>query len=223
MTTMPEFAAITDYKSFEALALANDADIKTAEASLKTAEMDMKIQKSEWLPNLTVGYRRNTEEGEPVNGMMVGMSFPLYSNSKKIKAARERKQSAEIQVMQSRQEAEASIRSRYQQLKGLQQVLDHSDVKMMNESIALFAKALKEKSPRWSTTRKSTISIRNCNATSTCTARAPNSWPNCTRTSCNTPDTTIATAAAVICRVETAAAVWVTGVQGPMIQVNKTP
>ena len=144
MTTMPEFAAITDYKSFEALALANDADIKTAEASLKTAEMDMKIQKSEWLPNLTVGYRRNTEEGEPVNGMMVGMSFPLYSNSKKIKAARERKQSAEIQVMQSRQEAEASIRSRYQQLKGLQQVLDHSDVKMMNESIALFAKALKQ-------------------------------------------------------------------------------
>ena len=144
MTTMPEFAAITDYKSFEALALANDADIKTAEASLKTAEMDMKIQKSEWLPNLTVGYRRNTEEGEPVNGMMVGMSFPLYSNSKKIKAARERKQSAEIQVMQSRQEAEASIRPRSQQLKGLQQVLDHSDVKMMNESIALFAKALKQ-------------------------------------------------------------------------------
>ena len=49
-----------------------------------------------------------------------------------------------MQVEQARSAAESQLRSGYQQLVGLQQVLDHSDVKMMNESIALFAKALKQ-------------------------------------------------------------------------------
>lgn len=140
--TFPEFQPIKDFESYKALYLASDADIQMAETMLKSADMNVKMQKREWLPNISFGYRRNTEQKEGVNGLMVGVSFPLYSNSKRIKAARERRQSAELQVEQARKDAESQLQSGYQQLVGLQQVLDHSDVKMMQESIVLFSKAL---------------------------------------------------------------------------------
>lgn len=138
----PEFRPIKDFESYKALYLASDADIQMAETMLKSADMNVKMQKREWLPNISFGYRRNTEQKEGVNGIMVGVSFPLYSNSKRIKAARERRKSAELQVEQARKDAESQLQSGYQQLVGLQQVLDHSDVKMMQESIVLFSKAL---------------------------------------------------------------------------------
>lgn len=138
----PEFQPIKDFESYKALYLASDADIQMAETMLKSADMNVKMQKREWLPNISFGYRRNTEQKEGVNGIMVGVSFPLYSNSQRIKAARERRKSAELQVEQARKDAESQLQSGYQQLVGLQQVLDHSDVKMMQESIVLFSKAL---------------------------------------------------------------------------------
>ena len=139
---IPKFQPIADFESY--LALASDADIQMAETMLQSADMNVKMQKREWLPDISVGYRRNTEQKEAVNGVLVGVSFPLYSNSKNIRAAKERRRSAQLQVEQARSAAESQLRSGYQQLVGLQQVLDHSDVKMMQESIELFAKALQQ-------------------------------------------------------------------------------
>lgn len=141
---IPKFQPIADFESYKALALASDADIQMAETMLQSADMNVKMQKREWLPNISFGYRRNTEQKEAVNGVLVGVSFPLYSNSKNIRAARERRQSAQLQVEQARSTAESQLRSGYQQLVGLQQVLDHSDVKMLQESIELFSKALQQ-------------------------------------------------------------------------------
>ena len=141
---IPKFQPIADFESYKALALASDADIQMAETMLQSADMNVKMQKREWLPNISFGYRRNTEQKEAVNGVLVGVSFPLYSNSKNIRAAKERRESAQLQVEQARSTAESQLRSGYQQLVGLQQVLDHSDVKMMQESIELFAKALQQ-------------------------------------------------------------------------------
>ena len=141
---IPKFQPIADFESYKALALASDADIQMAETMLQSADMNVKMQKREWLPNISFGYRRNTEQKEAVNGVLVGVSFPLYSNSKNIRAARERRESAQLQVEQARSTAESQLRSGYQQLVGLQQVLDHSDVKMMQESIELFSKALQQ-------------------------------------------------------------------------------
>ena len=61
-----------------------------------------------------------------------------------MKAARERKESAELQVAQAKHEAVATLRTSYEQLQGLQQVIDHSDVKLLQESLTLFAKALQQ-------------------------------------------------------------------------------
>ena len=141
-TVLPEYPQITNFESYRALALASDADVAVAQTALRAADMNLKLQKNEWLPNISFGYRRNTEHGEGINGFLVGVSFPLYSNSNNVKAARQRRESAELQVMQAQNEAEASMRTNYEQLQGLQQVIDHSDVKLLQESLTLFAKAL---------------------------------------------------------------------------------
>ena len=141
-TVLPEYPQITNFESYRALALASDADVAVAQTALRAADMNLKLQKNEWLPNISFGYRRNTEHGEGINGFLVGVSFPLYSNSNNVKAARQRRESAELQVLQAQNEAEASMRTNYEQLQGLQQVIDHSDVKLLQESLTLFAKAL---------------------------------------------------------------------------------
>ena len=143
-TVLPDYPQITNFEEYRALALASDADVAVAQTSLRAADMNLKMQKNEWLPNISFGYRRNTEQGEGINGFLVGVSFPLYSNSSNVKAARQRKESAELQVVQAQNEAEASLRTNYEQLQGLQQVIDHSDVKLLQESLTLFAKALQQ-------------------------------------------------------------------------------
>lgn len=143
-TVLPEYPQITNFESYRALALASDADVAVAQTALRAADMNLKLQKNEWLPNISFGYRRNTEQGEGINGFLVGVSFPLYSNSNNVKAARQRRESAELQVVQAQNEAEASLRTNYEQLQGLQQVIDHSDVKLLQESLTLFAKALQQ-------------------------------------------------------------------------------
>lgn len=143
-TVLPEYPQITNFESYRALALASDADVAVAQTALRAADMNLKLQKNEWLPNISFGYRRNTEHGEGINGFLVGVSFPLYSNSSNVKAARQRRESAELQVVQAQNEAEATLRTNYEQLQGLQQVIDHSDVKLLQESLTLFAKALQQ-------------------------------------------------------------------------------
>lgn len=143
-TELPEYEPIVDFESYRALAVASDADVAVAQTALRAADMNLKAQKSEWLPSISFGYRRNTEQREAINGFMVGVSFPLYSNSSNVKAARERRQSAELQVQQAQHDAEAELRTSYEQLQGLQQVIDHSDVKLLQESLTLFRKALQQ-------------------------------------------------------------------------------
>ena len=143
-TELPVYPQITNFEEYRTLALAADADVAVAQTALRAADMNLKVQKNEWLPSISFGYRRNTEQGEGINGFQVGVSFPLYSNSSNVKAARQRCQSAELQVTQAQHEAESSLRTSYEQLQGLQQVINHSDVKLMQESLSLFAKALQQ-------------------------------------------------------------------------------
>ncbi|MBQ0049776.1 MAG: TolC family protein [Bacteroidales bacterium] len=141
-TMFPTYEAITDFESFCQLMMTSDADILLAETEVKRAAQDVNIQQQQWLPNLSLGYRRNTDAGEMTNGFLVGVSFPLLGNSTKVKAAKLRQRSAELLAEQTRQERRSLLFSCYQQIASLQQVLDHSDVTMMHESLELYSKAL---------------------------------------------------------------------------------
>lgn len=117
-------------------------EVQSAENQLSASIHNESMAKQSWLPNVRMGYRRNTEEGTAVNGFLVGVAFPLASTSSKVKAARQRRESAELRLQDAQAAAESSQRMRYQNLMELHSVLDHSDIKLMQETLPLLDKAL---------------------------------------------------------------------------------
>lgn len=117
--------------------MSGSASLNSARANLRTAEQEVAVQKQGWLPQLTVGYRRNFE-GTPFvhHGVIVGVSLPLFSNAKKVKAAKLRREAAEQEVEATRREVE----SRHKQLQSeaiqLERVLATYDVDLMQQSLA---------------------------------------------------------------------------------------
>lgn len=122
--------------------LSSDYDIFSAEEELKLLQHDLSAVRQEWLPNLTVGYRRNTEGREALNGFMVGVSFPVLWPGSNVKAARKRQLSAELQLEEVRQSVANAVRTTYMELEGLHSVIASYDVPMMHQTLALLAKAL---------------------------------------------------------------------------------
>lgn len=142
-TEYPEMPPIDDdYASFVSRALAGSADLQKAEAGVRASEHGVSMTRREWLPNVTVGYRRNTDRGEGVNGLLMGLSFPVAGNASRVKAARHRQASASIQAEQTRMQMETSLRANYDEWQHLRRVLDHSDVQMMRQTLQLLDKAL---------------------------------------------------------------------------------
>lgn len=141
-TEFPELKTDIDYSTFVQLAMQNDAAIQKAEAEVSATQHEVNSNRREWLPNLSVGYRRNTELRDNVNGFLVGFSFPILNTGNKVKAAKERQQSAELALQQNRLAVEAAYKGWYDELQSLLRVMDHSDVAMMRETLELLSKAL---------------------------------------------------------------------------------
>lgn len=139
----PEFAEVIDFESFVAMAKASDADIMTAKADIKAAEMQAAVGRHAWLPQITMGYRRNTEVNESFNGFMIGMALPLYSASNKVKAAAKRKESASMQMDALLLQKEMETRNDYEKIKRMKRVIDSVDTELLMQTLVLLDKALR--------------------------------------------------------------------------------
>lgn len=120
-----------------------DPLIAQSEAATRAAQGQVRITRQEWLPDISIGYRRNTEMHESSNGFVIGFNFPILSTKSKTRAALLRQQSATYQAQMARQAVAAERQVLTRQLYQLRSVLDHTDIRMMNETLALLSKALK--------------------------------------------------------------------------------
>lgn len=68
--------------------LAADPSLQSFDNESAAARKFISASKQGWLPKLELGYRRNTESGHPLNGVVVGFSFPLFANKGKVKIAK---------------------------------------------------------------------------------------------------------------------------------------
>lgn len=119
------------------------AEVSCAEATLQLAEHDVRLSQMGWLPKLTVGYRRNTEYEEAAsNGFLVGVSVPLFSNSKKVSAARMRKNAAEQQLENTRYQTESRKRSLQAEAASLQKQLATYDIPLMRRTLTTLLRAV---------------------------------------------------------------------------------
>lgn len=138
----PEYPLAANFDDFLTEACTSNADINAAEANVRARDNELRTSRQAWLPQLSVGYRRNTDGPIHSHGFLVGAAFPLYSTSARVKAARARQQAAQQELDATRQEAEDALRLRYAELLRLHNVLDHSDTALLQETLTLLGRAL---------------------------------------------------------------------------------
>lgn len=120
-----------------------EAEVSCAEAALQMAEHDVRVSRMGWLPRISVGYRRNMEyEETALNGFIVGLSLPLFSNTKKVSAARMRKNATEGQLEDTRYRVESRRRALRLEAANLQKQLATYDVALMKQTLHALSRAI---------------------------------------------------------------------------------
>ena len=113
-----------------------------ARPDVRAAEQEIRVNRQNWLPQLQVGYRRNTALSEASNGFIVGASFPLFSNRYKSRIANARHTASQYQFNQVQIETEARIRTKYDEMMRLLKALGIYDVSLMEETLEMLGKAV---------------------------------------------------------------------------------
>lgn len=138
----PTTNADTTYANLHSSLVTNDAATITAAAAVKATTQELKVSRQGWLPSISIGYRRNTELGEHLNGFLVGASFPIYSQSSKIKAAKLRHEGAQLQLDYAVEQAESNLKKLTEEMKQLQIATKAYDPKLMTETLELLGKSV---------------------------------------------------------------------------------
>ena len=138
----PRELPVTDFEAFRDTLMAAELELRASEAAVRAAEQEIRVNRQNWLPQLQVGYRRNTALNEASNGFIVGASFPLFSNRYKSRIANARHAASQYQFNQVQIETESRIRSEYDEMLRLRESLDIYDVSLMEETLGMLRKAV---------------------------------------------------------------------------------
>ncbi|MDE7152577.1 MAG: TolC family protein [Candidatus Amulumruptor sp.] len=144
-TDSVEYAAeqmIADFETFRAEAMASDPAIVAARNAVDAAGREVDVSRTSWLPSINVGYRCNAAPGEAQNGMVVGLSFPVWSNSHRVRAARERHEAARLRAEDTGRQLETALRQQYIEMTQLYKSMGTYDMDMMTRTLALLVKAV---------------------------------------------------------------------------------
>lgn len=119
-----------------------DAEVKAAQSLVESYRQEERVANQDWLPKMTLGYRRNTELEQASNGFVVGASFNLFSTSGKVKAAKARKAAAEVEVDNARRKVENEIATAQKQLSFIEKSMKVYDLSLIEESTRLINRSL---------------------------------------------------------------------------------
>lgn len=132
-------------ESYEALyerAVTADRTVMTAQAAVRAAEQDVKVNKQGWIPKIEVGYRRNTEGDNASHGFLIGGSIPLFANKNKVKTAKARHAEAQMKQTEARIKAESATRALVDEMRQLRAAADAYDLPLMRQTLSLLRTAV---------------------------------------------------------------------------------
>lgn len=130
------------YEAMYAQAVSADLPAMAAEAAVKAAEQDVKVNRQGWMPKLEIGYRRNTDGTDASNGFLIGGSIPLFANKHKVKAAKARQEEARMMHDDARIKAEAAARTAVADMTRLRRSMAAYDMPLMRQTLALLRTAV---------------------------------------------------------------------------------
>ena len=109
LTDYPSVPLPADFGPLCEELLASDPTLLSLQNESLAAQKQLSVSRQGWLPGLEVGYRRNTESRHPLNGIVVGFSFPIFQNQGKVKAARLQALSIDYQKENARLSASTAL------------------------------------------------------------------------------------------------------------------
>lgn len=119
-----------------------DYALKQAQAGSEAARKLVKVNRHGWLPKLEVGYGREGGSDAMLNGFVVGVSVPIFSNRGKVKAARAWQAGAELAQEQVAQQVEADIQSLFNEATRLRASMQAYDTGLMDKTLSALKQAV---------------------------------------------------------------------------------
>jgi outer membrane protein TolC len=102
-----------DFETLKAEILPADPSVAIYDSQSAAASRALSVSRQGWLPKLEVGYRRNNEAGTKYNGVIAGISVPIFQNRGKVKAAKAQLSSINYLKENALSEAESELRKNY--------------------------------------------------------------------------------------------------------------
>ena len=151
-TPGPEALGLTDYTPIALPAnfgqeidglVAADPALQALRGESDAARKQVSVSRQGWLPKLEVGYRRNTETRHPLNGLVVGFSFPIFENRHKVKAAKNQALSADYQQENAALAASSALWQLYEEAQQLSRsIKEYRETFARQRDLTLLRKAL---------------------------------------------------------------------------------
>ena len=133
----------SDYQMLKSEVMATDRTLMALGNESLVARKQIAVNKSQWLPKLELGYRRNTETGVPFNGVVVGFSFPLFENRNKVKIAKAQALNIDLQKDNATLQVESELAQLYREAKTLHASMEeYSKTFQSQQDLALLKQAL---------------------------------------------------------------------------------
>ena len=88
-------------------------DVTAAEATAKSARLEADAVAASHMPGFTVGYRHAFEEEQHFNGFAIGVSLPVYSRSRAVKAAKLRATASGFDAAEASASARSAVTAAY--------------------------------------------------------------------------------------------------------------
>lgn len=132
-----------DYQTLKSEVIASSRTLEALNNEGMAARKEITLNKSKWLPSLELGYKRNTESGAPLNGMVVGVSFPIFENRNKVKIAKAQALNIELQKSNALLQVESEFDQLYEEAKTLHASMEeYSRTFQSQQDLTLLKQAL---------------------------------------------------------------------------------
>lgn len=128
------YALPGDFETFFSEASEASPAIKYVSQQMEVSERQLGVDRTAWLPDLTVGYMSEIAQPEAYRGLTFGVSIPLWSNSNKVRRSKVELDAARARKEETVQSFYYEMLREFRQARGLQSIaadfrnaLDQSD------------------------------------------------------------------------------------------------
>ncbi len=118
----PELLLPQDFDSWVQQVAEKNPALENALAQAESDRRRLTVNRRSALPSLNVGYARESSPAEKAEGLVVGLSVPLWSGRNQVRQAKAAVEASEAELMQTRLDVEAHLRLLYEKATSLQQL-----------------------------------------------------------------------------------------------------